>query len=67
MNKKYTMDYLQPAPAKEPLPIGHADKFSDAMDEVEKWCEQWDEQLFVGIWLGENLVAIFDSMDWFTK
>lgn len=65
--KKYTIDNLQPKPDDIPLPIGHCDTFADAMECAEKWCEQWDEQLYVGIWQGENLVAIFDSNDWYTK
>jgi len=50
-----------------PFPIAYADNFGDAMDKAEQWCEQYDEQMFVGVWLGENLMAIFDSIDWFTK
>jgi len=64
---KYTVDHLQPKADDIPLPIGHADTFADAMTEAESWCDQWDEQHFVGIWQGENLIAIFDSNDWFTK
>jgi len=64
---KYEVHYLQPPVGDIPLPLGIADNFGDAMTEAENWCEQYDEQMFVGVWLGENLVAIFDSNDWFTK
>lgn len=64
---KYIIDTLNNGQGSIPIPIGHADTFEDAMDEAESYCEQWDEQLFVGVWLGEHLVAIFDSNDWFTK
>jgi len=62
---KYSVDILRPNPADEP--IATTDSFSDAMTEAEQWCEQSDEQQFVAIWQDDNLVAIFDSLDWFTK
>lgn len=64
---KYKVWYIQPPKDDIPLPLGSADNFGDAMTKAENWCDKYDEQLFVGVYLGENLVAIFDSIDWFTK
>lgn len=64
---KYTVDYLVSKDDDIPVPIAISETFADAMDRVEELCEDFDEQIFVGIWLGENLLAIFDSNDWFTK
>lgn len=61
----YYVDILEANPADEP--IATTQSFADAMDKAETWCSQWDEQRFVGVWLDEVLMAIFDSNDWFTK
>ena len=62
---KYEVFTLNPNPADEPIAV--TDNFGDAMDQAEEYSEQFDEQMFLGVWLGENLMAIFDSIDWFTK
>jgi hypothetical protein len=67
LKAKYEVHHLQPTPDDIPFPIGIADNFGDAMEQAEAWCEQYDEQMFLGVFLGEYLVAIFDSNDWFTK
>ena len=67
LQAKYEVVELQPKADDIPLPIAIANNFGDAMAKAEEYCEQWEEQRFLGVWLGENLVAIFDSNDWFTK
>lgn len=62
---EYVVDILTANPADEPIAM--CDNFGDAMAKAEEYSNQYDEQFFVGVWLGENLVAIFDSIDWFTK
>ena len=43
--------------------------YSDAQDWTEEYTGQFDEQIFMGVWLQEsgNLMAIYDGMEWFTK
>lgn len=42
--------------------------FSYAMEKAEEAANQWDEQIFFGVWTPDGiLMAIFDGMDWYTK
>lgn len=43
--------------------------WSDAMDWVEEYCGQFDEEIFMGIWLKESgeLFAVYNGQDWYTK
>ena len=65
---KYIVDFLTSSHEDEPIAISYS--LNNAVKEVEGWYE-WDEQIFVGVWLYQNkhetLLAIFDGNDWFTK
>lgn len=65
MTEKYLVGDLTSTEKKDIVIEG----WSNAVDWVEEYVGQFDEQIFLGIWLEEtqDLFAIFDGNDWYTK
>lgn len=66
MAEKYIVAELNSNPKNDDIVI---EGYADAMDWIEEYTGQFDEQCFMGVWLQDsgNLFAIFDGSDWYTK
>ena len=69
LKEKYEVHNMLADPAHPPFAVAIAitDDLKSAMDKAEEFCDQWDEQKILGVFLGENLLAIYDSNDWFAR
>lgn len=62
MTEQYTVGELDNSLSNKTI-----EGWANAMDFAEEYCNQFDEQIFMGVWLEDNLMGVFDGTDWFTK